>query len=153
MKAIYLLAFTAILATSCVHSKQPSLQATSPSALNAAPQQFRDQIVVVEGYLTLSPEAHNLYQTKELKAEFEKRWDAEDPAFDPKAYQGYCLTIANPDVLMEKQQALNGKTITVKGKFLSNYLDGKVDLGACPLPSAIVIDLDDLKQRYPSIFK
>lgn len=53
---------------------------------------------------------------------------------------------------MEKQQKLNGTTITVRGKFLANYLDGKIDLGACPLPTAISIDVDDLKQRYPSIF-
>jgi len=144
-------ALVLVLVAGCAHSAPLSDDATSPSVLNAAPQQYRDKTVVVEGYLTLVPEAHNLYQSKELKAEFERRWDAEDPSFDPKTYQEYCLTVANPGALMEKQQ-LNGITITVRGKFLANYLDGKIDLGACPLPTAILIDVDDLKQRYPSIF-
>jgi len=126
--------------------------AVSPSALNAAPEKYHDKTVVVEGFLTLVPEAHNLYQSQVLKAEFEQRWDAEDPAFDPKDYQVYCLTISNPEALMVKREALNGTTITIKGKFLADYLDGKIDLGACPLPTAIEVDVDDLRRRYPSIF-
>lgn len=126
-----------------------SAGAVSPSDLNAAPERYHDKVVVVEGFLTLVPEAHNLYQSKALRAEFERRWDADDPAFDPKAYQAYCLTIANPDALMVKREALNGTNITIKGKFLADYLDGKIDLGACPLHTAIVIDVDDLRRRYP----
>lgn len=142
----------ALAMTGCAHSASTSAGAVSPSDLNAAPAQYHDKTVVVEGFLTLVPEAHNLYQSKTLKEEFERRWDADDSAFDPKAYQAYCVTIANPDALMVKRDALNGTTITVRGKFLADYLDGKIDLGACPLPTAIVIDVDDLKRRYPSIF-
>jgi hypothetical protein len=37
-------------------------------------------------------------------------------------------------------------------KFIANYLDGtRIDLGACPLPTAIIIDESDFKQRYPSL--
>ncbi|WP_349985834.1 hypothetical protein ABRP17_009675 [Stenotrophomonas sp. WHRI 8082] len=142
----------ALVMIGCAHSAPTSGGAVSPSDLNAAPEQYRDKTVVVEGFLTLVPEAHNLYQSKALKAEFERRWDADDPAFDPKAYQAYCLTIANPDALTVKRELLDGTTITVKGKFLADYLVGKIDLGACPLPTAIVIDVDDLRRRYPSIF-
>jgi hypothetical protein len=146
-----LLALT-FLAAGCAHSAAMRERTASPSELNSDPRKYHEQTVVVEGFLTLAPEAHSFYQSKKLKAEFERRWDSDDPAFDPKAYQGYCLTIANPDALMAKRDALNGATITVRGKFLADYLDGKIDLGACPLPTAIVIDVDDLKSRYPSIF-
>ena len=136
----------------CTHSALMSAETLSPSELNTTPGKYHDKIVVVEGLFTLVPEAHNLYQSKALKAEFERRWDADDPTFDPKSYQAYCLTIANPDALMGEREALNGTTITVKGKFLADYLDGQIDLGACPLPTAIVVDVDDLRRRYPSIF-
>ncbi|MGV8941508.1 MULTISPECIES: hypothetical protein [unclassified Lysobacter] len=145
------LAFVLVMA-GCAHLASTSPETVSPSELNTYPQRYHEQTVTVEGFLTLVPEAHNLYQSKALKAEFGRRWDAEDPTFDPKAYEGYCLTVANPDALMVKQEALNGTTITVKGRFLADYLDGAIDLGACPLPTAIVIDVDDLKRRYPSIF-
>lgn len=139
----------ALMMTGCAHSALTSAGAVTPSDLNAAPERYHDKTVVVEGFVTLVPEAHNLYQSKALKAEFEQRWDADDPAFDPKTYQAYCLTIANPDALAAKREDLNGTTITVKGKFLADSLDGKIDFGACPLPTAIVIDVDDLKRRYP----
>jgi len=142
----------ALAIAGCVHAAPTGVGVVSPGDLNAAPEQYRDKTVVVKGFLTLVPEAHNLYQSKELKAEFERLWDAEDPEFYPRAYQAYCLTIANPDALTIKAEALDGTTVTVKGKFLADYLDGKMDFGACPLPTAIVIDVDDLRRRYPSIF-
>lgn len=145
------LAFALVVA-GCAHSVPTSAGIVSPDDLNATPERYHDETVMVKGFITLVPEAHNLYQSKALKAEFERRWDAEDPAFEPSAYQTYCLTIANPEALMPKREALNGTTITVKGKFLADYLEGKIDFGACPLPTAIVIDVDDLKRRYPSIF-
>lgn len=148
---VSLVAFSLVLA-GCAHSELRSEETLSPSDLNRAPEKYHDKMVVVEGFLTLVPEAHNLYQSKALKAEFERRWDADDPAFDPKSYQAYCLTIANPDALMGKHEVLNGTAITVKGKFLADYLDGKIDMGACPLPTAIVVDMEDLRRRYPSIF-
>ena len=37
-------------------------------------------------------------------------------------------------------------------KFIDNYQIGKtVDLGACPLPTAIIIDNAALARRYPSL--
>lgn len=149
---ISFLAFFPLVLTGCAHSAQTGTGTLSPSELNSAPEKFHDRIVVVEGLFTIVPEAHNLYQSKTLKAEFERRWDADDPTFDPNAYQAYCLTIANPDALTREREALNGNTIMVKGKFLADYLDGQIDLGACPLPTALVIDVEDLRRRYPSIF-
>lgn len=145
-------AFSLLVMAGCAHSALMGTETLSPSELNSAPEKYHDKIVEVEGLVTIVPEAHNLYQSKALKAEFERLWDADNPAFDPKSYQAYCLTIANPDALMGQREALNGTTITVRGKFLADYLDGQIDLGACPLPTAIVVDVDDLRRRYPSIF-
>lgn len=142
----------AIMVAGCAHSTSTNLSAQSPSELNTYPQRYHGQNVVVEGFVTLAPGAHNIYQSKALKIEFERQWKSGDSAFDPKTYQAYCLTIANPEALLANREALNGMTITVMGKFVDNYLGGKIDLGACPLPTAILIDVDDLKRRYPSAF-
>jgi len=124
----------------------------TPSELNASASKYAGQNVVVRGYVTLGPEAHSLYESEQLKKEFARRWDT-DKGFDPNKYAVYCLTIANPDLLYGKRDTVSGKTITVKGKFVDDYLNGRVDFGACPLPTAIIIDEADLKARYPEIFR
>lgn len=147
-----LLLALALVVTGCAHVVPASVRTLSPSELNKDSQHYNNKDVVVQGFLTIGPEAHNLYQSQALKVEFERRWDADDPAFDPTAYKAYCLTIANPNVLLDKRETLNKTTVTLKGKFLADYLNGGIDLGACPLPTAIMIDVDDLKARYPETF-
>lgn len=107
--------------------------------------------MVVRGYVTLAPEGHSLYESRQLNVEFKRRWDS-DKNFDPRDYVKYCLTIANPDFLYRVKDEIDGQTITMKGKFIDNYLEGRLDLGACPLPTAIIVDEADLRTRYPSIF-
>lgn len=152
MRTHLVLFFALAACAGCAHTGAPKTSGVTPSELNTHPHQYHEKNVLIRGYMTLAPEAHNLYESRKLALEFERRWDREDPTFDPAKYDNYCLTIANPDELMSKREALNGTTITVKGKFLADYLDGKIDLGACPLPTAIVVDMDDLRRRYPSIF-
>lgn len=134
----------------CAHSSAARERVMSPRELNDDPARHHDTIVVVRGYVTLVPEAHNLYQSQALKAEFERRWDAGGAAFDAKDYQVDCLTITNPVALADRWSELNGKTITVRGRFIANYLEGRVDTGACPLPMAVVILSEDLERRYPA---
>lgn len=143
---------SAIAGAGCALSATTPGDSLSPIELNADPQRYQGQSVVVHGYVTLVPGGHNLYESRELRNEFARRWDAEDPGFDPRDYVQYCLTIANPEDLDEVGDELNGTSITVKGTFLANYLDGGIDLGACPLPTGIVIDVDDLARRYPKLF-
>ena len=138
----------ALLSTGCAHVTLAQEKAFSPSELNLNSTKYNGHDVVVQGYLTLEPSAHSLYESEQLKAEFGKRWDS-DKEFDPKDYMKYCLTVANPQVLSENREAVAGKTIFVKGKFIDNYLDRRIDLGACPLPTAIIIDEADFKARYP----
>lgn len=121
----------------------------SPSRCNTQAARYNGQTVVVRGYIKLASEGHALYESHALDEEFRKGWDSGSRDFDARRYEKYCLTIANPDLLYRNQAAVNGKTLILKGKFIANYLDGnRVDLGACPLPTAIIIDESDLRHRY-----
>jgi hypothetical protein len=124
----------------------------SPSALNANAARYHGQTVMVRGYVTLAAEGHTLYESQALNAEFEKGWDSGSRDFDVRKYDKYCLTIANPDLLYKHRAMVNRKTLIVQGKFIKDYLDGHtIDLGACPLPTAIIIDESDFKRRYGSL--
>ncbi|HJU38434.1 MAG TPA: hypothetical protein VJ724_02600 [Tahibacter sp.] len=143
---------TVLMTAGCARSTLMRSDIVSPLELNTNPQRYHGQAVLVRGYVTLVPGAHNLYQSRGLALEFQSRWGTGDPEFDARDYFAYCLTIANVDALMPKQWALNRITITVRGTFFADYYDNKFDMGKCPLSTAIVIDIDDLKRRYPSIF-
>ena len=127
-------------------------QVLSPSALSANPSVYKNKTVTVRGYVTLEAEGHNLYESRELNKKFRKGFDAGRKDFDVRDYAKYCLTIANPDLMYRNRATLRGRTLVVKGKFLDDYRKpGMIDLGACPLPSAILIDLDDFKLRYGNL--
>lgn len=131
-----------LLGASCAHVGRDQQEiALSPSELNSNISNFSGKNVTVKGYVTLEPEGHNLYESKELKTEFARRWESDEKDFDPKKYIKYCLTIANPDFLYRRRESLAGKTLVVKGKFIGNYTGpNNFDIGACPLPTAIFID-------------
>lgn len=125
-----------------------------PSELNARPTHFNGKTVLVTGFVTLVPEGHNLYESRSLNSEFRQHVSLGGKGnFHPQAWDKYCLTIANPGPMYKHQADFNGATITVKGKFIDDYLNSRaIDLGACALPTAIIIDYADLRQRYPSRF-
>lgn len=145
------LAFCVLIASGCsLHPVQP--EPRSPRELNTNAVHYNGQTVVVRGYVQLAPEAHVLYQSQVLSAAFRKGMESNSRDFNVKKYNKYCLTIANPGLLYKNRSTVNGKTLTFRGKFIDNYLDGHtVDLGARPLPTAIVIDEHDLKRRYPAL--
>jgi hypothetical protein len=133
----------------CTVSRETDHFALTVSQVNSDPSDFEGKEILIRGYLVLTPEAHILYESRELNAKFRRQVDANKPDFDPKAYNRYCLTLANPDLLLKNKAALTEKTLTLKGTFLSHYLDGNsFDIGACPLPTAIMIDETDFKRRY-----
>ena len=133
-----------LMSSACAQDK-----VLSPSTLNSDPGAYKDRDVTVRGYVTLEPEGHNLYESTELNEQFRNGFDAGTKDFHVRDYMKYCLTIANPDLMYRNRAALLGKTLVVKGKFLSDYLSpGVIDLGACPLPTAILIDMNDFKIRY-----
>lgn len=153
LKLVAVLVFGCL--SSCVGGlkKETSL---SPSALNTKASYYNGKTVLVQGYVTLMQEDHTLYESKELDAEATRLWNSGDRNFDALSFEWtrYCLTIANPGPMYKHQSSFNKQTITVKGKFVDDYLTPRtIDLGACPLPTAIVIDYTDLQKRYPSLFQ
>jgi hypothetical protein len=155
MKIGPLLAAIAVLSilAGCVQAAERTVP-LKPSELNARPAHYNGKIVLVRGFVTLVPEGHNLYESKNLNREFRQHIAAGGKDdFHPQAWDKYCLTIANPGLLYKHQADFNGTTVTIKGKFIDDYLNARtIDLGACPLPTAIIIDYADLRRRYPSRF-
>lgn len=126
----------------------PADELLSAAYLNQHAREYDGLNVVVRAFVTLRPGGHNLYESKELDAEFRRRWHHTDKGFRPIDYAPYCLTIENPDFL--RADLIDGKTLVARGKFTAHYLgEGQIDLGACPLNTNLLIDAEDFKRRYP----
>ena len=66
---------------------------------------------------------------------------ANRPDFNPADFDDDCLTLLNAEALLDNREIFAGETITVRGVFERNYLDGTVvDLQACGGPSALILD-------------
>jgi hypothetical protein len=140
-KKIILLVFAELFVAGC---------AFTPSQLNANPGRYDGTTVVLRGFVKLAPEAHVMYESRALDGEVQRSLKPGRRGFELKNYQQYCVTIANPELLYKNLATVNAKTITVQGKFVDQYQIGKtVDLGTCPLPTAIIIDNAALARRYP----
>lgn len=122
----------------------------SPRDLNGNAAAFDAKVVRVQGYVELAPEGHILYQSRELSDEFANGIKA--GGLDPKPYVNDCLTIINPAFLYKRIDLVNHKTLVLKGRFDRNYMDGhRIDLGACPLATGIVVDEQDFLSRYAAL--
>lgn len=136
--------------------RQKTEMSFSPSDLNTRASFFNGKTVLVKGYISLMPEDHTIYESKALDAEATRLWNSHDKGFNALSFEWsrYCLTIANPSILYRFQDKFNNQTITLKGKFVDDYLNSQtIDLGACPLPTAIFIDYGDLQRRYPRLLE
>lgn len=140
---------SALALVGCAAAQPAETPALSPSALNANPAAYDGQLVTVTGYLVLKPETHLLYESKELDQAFRQKLAEKPPSIDFGQWDKYCLTVLNLKFLQEHRAAFNGKTVTLTGHFKSKYLDGAVvDLGACPLPTALVLDDASVQKAY-----
>lgn len=140
-----------LVLSACESISVVNLPVMKVSRLNADPNHFEGKEILVRGYVVLTPEAHILYESKELNEKFRKQLDSRSLNFDPKTYNKYCLTLANPDLLFKYRPRFAGSILVIKGIFLGHYLDGEtLDIGACPLATAIMIDEADFKKRYLS---
>jgi hypothetical protein len=140
--------FTAYV--SCSEMPSNSSLILAPSTLNSNSSLYDGKIVEVKGFVILAPEAHVLYESKELHEEMAKGYDPPiNGRFDPKPYLKYCLTIENPDFFYKNAALFDRKIVVLKGKFDQIYLhDNEIDLGACALRTGIFVDIDDLRTRY-----
>lgn len=142
-KKVIILVLTGLLVTGC---------SFTPSQLNANPGRYNGRTVVVRGFIGLAPEAHVLYESGALGGEVQRERESGNRGFGVRKYEKYCVTIANPELLYKNRATVNAKTIVLQGKFIDNYQIGNtVNLGACPLPTAIIIDNAALALRYPSL--
>lgn len=129
-----------VLVYGCSNLPGTEISPLTPSELNENPVYYDGREVTVKGYVKIISEGHNIYESKQLSDEFERKWNANTKGFDPKVYRKYCLTIENPSIINSNGENFR-KTMTVSGKFVAHYLhDRFIDLGACSLPTAIVID-------------
>lgn len=143
-KKIILSVLTGLLITGCAFF--------TPSQLNAHPDRYSGITVVVRGFVKLTPEVHVLYESRAIDGEVQREWESGNGGIDVRKYEKYCVTIANPELLYKNRATVNARTIIFQGKFIDDYQIGKtVDLGACPLPTAIIIDNAALARRYPSL--
>ncbi|TBR36470.1 MULTISPECIES: hypothetical protein [Dyella] len=123
-----------------------------PSQINDQPSLYEGRTVTVIGYVTLVPAGHNLYESKELNDQLRRRIKENDRSLNIRDYLKYCLTIANPELLYRNQKAIAGKTLVATGKLITDCRKpGFIDLGACPLSTAI--DMGELKRRYPELLR
>lgn len=118
----------------------------TPSAVNHSPQVHAGHPVLVRGYLSLGSEAHVMFESRELSDKVRAGWGK--PGFDPREFVQYCLTIANPRLLLENKDWFDGRTIVVKGEVEPDYRSRVFDLGACVGEPALRIDESDLRRRY-----
>jgi hypothetical protein len=151
-KSFLLIVLCCIVFTGCsIHKVQVPLPLLSPSELNTNVAKYNGQTIQMRGYIMLAPEGHVIVESKENQAEFERGIDA-GGYFDAKKYNKFCLTIANAEFLFKNEDTINKKTLILRGKFIDNYLGPRdIDLGACPLPTGIIIDEADLRHRYPAL--
>jgi hypothetical protein len=142
-KKATLLILTGLFVTSC---------SFTPIQLNGDPARYNGRAVVLRGFVSLAPDRHVLCESRAIYAEVQKGWEFGNPSCGGKKYDKYCVTIANSELLYKNRAAVNARTITLQGKFIdSDRIVKTFDLGACPLPTAIIIDNAALAQRYPSI--
>lgn len=143
-KKIILPVLTGLFVTGCAFF--------TPSQLNVNPARYSGITVVVRGFVKLTPEVHVLYESRAIDGEVQRGWESGKGGFDVRKYEKYCVTIANPELLYKNRAAVDAKTLIFQGKFIDDYQSGKtVDLGECPLPTAIMIDYAALARRYPSL--
>jgi hypothetical protein len=117
-----------------------SAPVATPVVLNKDAESYDHREIFVRGYVHLTPSSHIIYQSQSLFRKF-SRYISTGVDFEPRDFFKYCLTIANPAPLYKLRRAFDGKTLTLKGRFLAHYKgDRDIDLGSCPNPTAVVID-------------
>lgn len=146
MRHVFL--FIMLVSCSCSHTLADGNGNLRPSELNAKPSIYDGKYITVEGYIIIKPSAHVLYESKAIQMNFERLWNSNNPSFDPRSFFKYCVTIANRNDLVNLSTRLPDH-VSVRAKFIAKYLDDRhFDPGSCPLPTAVIIDVDDLKRRY-----
>jgi hypothetical protein len=138
--------FAALLCGCTLMTASPVALVLTPRELNTHAEQYDGREVIVRGFVVLGTNARSLYQSKAKLEEFDRDFRAQKPGFNPADFDADCLTLLNARLLEENPGAFNGRTITVRGRFESNYMTGNVvDLQACGR-TALVLDEENTRQ-------
>jgi len=144
--------FAALLSGCAMMTASPVAYVLTPRELNTHPKQYDGRDVVVRGFVILGTNGRSLYQSKERFEEFDRDFRAQTPGFNPAEFDADCLTLLNAQILEENQSVFDGQTITVRGRFESNYQTGEVlDLQACGGPTALALDERNTRQLLQAL--
>jgi len=127
--------------------------------LNSNREKYHGKTVYVIGHLLITPQSHNLYQSREedeLGDQAYKSYDRSISNFDFTNTQKNCFAIVNPYGLWKRFAELKEATVIIKGEYVADfYLKGdQIDFGSCSITTgpAFIMDYDDFERRYPSVF-
>ncbi|HUR21065.1 MAG TPA: hypothetical protein VMZ90_09680 [Vicinamibacterales bacterium] len=133
-------------------STSATTKVVSPSQLQNSTVSLDGRLVEVVGVLNLRPDAHNIFESKELQDELARRIREQDAELDIRSLAQYCLTISNPIEISWREKEFQSKRLVVSGVYSSHYLEEDVvDLGACPRPGALNVDWADFLNRYSDL--
>ena len=131
---------------SCTSLPLNNENALSPNALNMDTEKFVGQSVFLKGYVVLGTNSRCLYESKDRYKAMISDFENDFQAFQ-NDYNDDKITLLNPAIIWENRDALEGRTIVLKGNFVNNYdyANGNpVDLQACSR-NALVLDEEHLK--------
>lgn len=125
----------------------PTAPVLSPREVNGDTKRYDGREVVVRGFVVLGTNGRSLFQSKERFEEFGRTLYANEPGFNSADFDGDCLTLLNADILENNVSVFDGQTVTVRGRFESNYrTDDVLDLQACSERTALVLDERDTRR-------
>lgn len=119
----------------------------TPRELNHRPEIYDGREVAVRGYFVFGTNGRSLYESEERLEALRTVLRAKMPDVDASDYDADCLTLLDVHTLVRDWVLVPGQTVTVYGRFQSNYLDGQVvDLQACGAPTALALDAEKTKR-------
>jgi len=138
--------FAVLLCGCAMTTAPPVADVLTPRELNTHAEQYDGREVAVRGFVVLGTNGRSLYQSKERFEEFGRDFYAQPPGFNAADFDADCLTMLNARLVEQNFSVFDGQTITVRGRFMRNYMTGNVlDLQACGR-NAFVLDAQDTRR-------
>jgi hypothetical protein len=126
-----------LTAPGCAAAKPDAPNVVSVIQVNQRAEQLDGQLVRVQGYLTIGPEVRTLYESKALLDQREKAFA--QSGFDPRDWQGECITVINA---LDRKLNLfdyNFHTIEALARVDKDYGKEYIDLGGCYIATGIEV--------------
>ena len=128
----------------CVHQVVPPT--VRPSEINQNIDNYVGRKVEVSGLLRFRTHGHSMFESSQLEDAFAR--GLKTPGFDPRGFDKYCLTFVNWREAAEIAKHLDDEEITIVGEVVTIEASLGTDVGSCPLPTGVWVDISDLRKRY-----